>query len=103
MQLLERRTKIVDRKRDVAVAAAEVVRAAVVVVRELELRVLARDAEEVVRRLPLAVADDVHVAAELEAERLVEGAAPLRIGDPVHRVQIARHAPDPTGHVSATT
>ena len=33
------------------------------------------DREEVVRRLELAVADDVHVAREAEAERLVERAA----------------------------
>ncbi len=42
---------------------------------------------EVVRRLDLAVPDDVHVALEAEAQRLVEGAALLRIGDPDHRVQ----------------
>jgi hypothetical protein len=57
-----------------------------------ELFVLARHAEDVVRRLLLAVANDVHVATELEPERLVEGAAPIRIGDPVHRVQVSRHA-----------
>jgi hypothetical protein len=62
-------------------------RAAVVVERELELLVLAGDAEEVVRRLPLAVPDDVHVAPELQAERFVEGPSPPRIGDPEHRVQ----------------
>ena len=70
--------EVVDADRDVAVAGPEVVRSAVVVQRQLELLVLAGEAEEVVRRLPLAVPDDVHVAAELEAERLVERAARAR-------------------------
>src|SRR5579864_469293 len=74
LQLRERRAKIVDRICDVAVAGADVVRPPVVVERQLELRVFARSAEEVVRRLLLAVSDDVELAAELEAERLVEGA-----------------------------
>src|SRR4051812_37033810 len=95
LQLLERRLEVVDRKRDVAVARADVVRAAVMVERELELLVLAGHAEEVVRRFALAVPDDVHVAAELQAERLVEGAALLRIGDPNHGVQVFGHARDP--------
>ena len=55
--------------------------------RQLEHRVLTADPEEVVGRLELAVADDVHVALEAEAERLVEGAALLRIRDPNHRVE----------------
>ena len=42
---------------------------------QLELFVLPGHAEEVVRRLPLTVPHDVHVAAELQAERLVERAA----------------------------
>src|SRR5438034_10561320 len=89
-----RLSHVVDRERDVPVAGPELVGATVVVVRQLELFVLAGDAEEVVRRLLLAVPDDVHVATELEAERLVEGAALLRIRDPVHRVQVTRHAGD---------
>src|SRR5438270_49272 len=60
-ELGERRGHIVDRERDVAVAGAELVRAAVVVVRQLEHGVLSADPEEVVRRLELAVPDDVHV------------------------------------------
>src|SRR5262249_31013073 len=92
LQRLERGREVVDRERDVPVAGAEVVRAAIVVVGELELLVLAGDAEEVVRRLLLAVPDDVHIAAELEAERLVEGAALLRVGDAVHGVEVASHA-----------
>src|SRR5204863_8260166 len=66
--------QVADGERDVPVARAEVVRTAVVVERQLELLVLAGNAEEVVRGLRLAVADDVHVATELEPERLVEGA-----------------------------
>jgi hypothetical protein len=57
---------------------AEVVGAAVVVERQLELLVLAGDAEEVVRRLRLAAADDVELATELEAERFVERAGSSR-------------------------
>ena len=63
---------------------------------ELELLLLAGDAEEVVRRFLLAVPDDVHVAAELEPERLVERTASVRVGDAVHGVQIAGHSADPT-------
>ena len=58
--------------RDVAVRRAELVGAAVVVERQLELLLLAGHAEEVVRRLELAVADDRQLAPELEPERLVE-------------------------------
>ena len=92
LQLRERLLEVVDADRDVAVAGAEVVGAAVVVERQLEHRLLVADAEEVVRRLELAVADDVHVALEAEAERLVEGAALLRIRDPDHRVEEVSHA-----------
>ena len=74
--------EVVDADRDVPVAGAEVVRAAVVVEGQLEHVACRRDAEEVVRRLELAVADDVHVALEPEAERLVERAARVRIRDP---------------------
>jgi hypothetical protein len=91
-QRREGRVEVVDADGDVAVAGTEVVRPAVVVEGQLELLVLAGHAEEVVRRLLLAVAHDVHVAAKLEPERLVEGPALLRIGDPVHRVEVARHA-----------
>src|SRR5262249_27785680 len=90
-ELGQRRVHVVDRKRDVAVARPEVVRASVVVERQLELFLLPGHREEVVRRLSLPVTDDVHVTAELEAERLVEGAAPIGIGDAVHGVEIARH------------
>src|SRR6266540_2380104 len=89
---LERVCEIVDADRDMAVAGAELVCAAVVVERQLELLLLARKAEEVVRRLELAVAHDRQLAPELHSESLVEGAAPLRIGDADHRVQVARHA-----------
>src|SRR5438876_3774489 len=58
--------------------------------RQLELLLLAGKAEEVERRLRLPVADDRRGAAELEAERLVEGAARVRIGDANHCVEIAR-------------
>ena len=64
----------------------------VVVERELEFLVLVRDSEEVVCR-PLRVgADDVHGAAKLEPERLVERTALLRIRDPLHGVQVTGHA-----------
>src|SRR5262245_39552310 len=75
-----------------AVCSAEVVGAAVVVERELELLLLVGDTVEVVRRLELAVADDLHLAPELEPERLVERAAATGIGDAVHRVQVPGHA-----------
>src|SRR3954447_23106039 len=83
----ERRVEIVDADRNVPVAAAEVVGAAVVVEGQLEHGLLVGDGEEVVRRLLLAAADDVHLAIEREPERLVERAALLRIRDPDHRVQ----------------
>src|ERR1700757_3479504 len=60
LQLRERRLEVVDADGDVPVAGAEVVGAAVVVEGQLEHRVVVADAEEVVRRLELAVADDVH-------------------------------------------
>src|SRR6266545_3260742 len=87
----KRLSEIVDADRDVAVTRADVVAAAVVVERQLELLLLAGEAEEVVRRLELAVAHDRQLAPELHAERLVERAAPVRIGDADHRVQVARH------------
>src|SRR3954452_10841210 len=90
-ELGQRRVHVVDRDRDVAVAATEVVRAPGAVEGQLELFLLAGHREEVVRRLLLPVADDVHVTAELEDERLVEGAASFRVGDAVHGVEIARH------------
>ena len=73
------------------IGGAELVAAAVVVERQLQLLLLAGDTEEVVGRLLLALADDVHLAAELEPERLVKRPAPLGIGDSVHGVEIARH------------
>src|SRR5262249_32850992 len=92
LQLVERVGEVVDAHSDVSVAGAEVVRAAVVVQGQLELLLLAGHAEEVVRRLALAAADDVHVAAELEPQRLVERPAALGIGDAVHGVQVFGHA-----------
>ena len=65
-----------------AIARAELVPAAVVVVRQLEHSLLVAHGEEVVGRLDLPVADDVEVACEREAEGLVERAALLGIGDP---------------------
>src|SRR5439155_21357096 len=69
--LCEGSVEVLDPDRDVPVAAAEVVAATVVVECQLEHRLLVADREEVVRRLQLAVADDVEVAREGEAERLV--------------------------------
>src|SRR5581483_5681190 len=91
-ELRERGGEVVDADGDVAVASAEVVGAPVVVVRQLEHRGVVAEREEVVRRLELAIADDVHVALEAEAERPVEGAALLRIRDPDHRVEEFGHA-----------
>src|SRR5919197_452446 len=93
LQASQRLVEVVDRDRNVPVGGAQLIAAAVVVERELELLLLAREAEEVVRRLQFAVADDVEVAAVLHPERLVEGTALLGIGDPVHRVQVTGHAP----------
>src|SRR5258706_4246137 len=94
LQLRERLCQVIDSERNVPVPRAHLVRPPVVIEGELELLLLVGHPEEVVRRLLLAAADDVHVATELEPERLVEGAALLRIGDPVHGVQIAGHAPE---------
>ncbi len=82
------RVEILDANRDVTITGTEVVGAAVVVERELELFCLAGEPEKVVRRLNLAVADDVHVATKLQPECLVEGAAAGWIGDAVHRVEV---------------
>src|SRR5205823_2648418 len=87
----QRAVEVFHADRDVAVAGAEVVRAAVVVEGQLQDRSVIAEREEVVRRLELAVADDVHVALEAEAERLVERAALLGVGDPHHRVQELGH------------
>ena len=89
---VERPVEVVDPDRDVPVRGAEVVRATVVVVRQLEDVLVVSEREEVVRRLELAVSDDVHVAGEAEAECLVEAAAPLGIGDANHGVQEIGHA-----------
>src|ERR671924_1153327 len=98
-QFLERRVEVVDGQRDVAVAGPDLIRVDAEVVRQLELRrVLAWDAEEVVDRL---VADR-QLAPLLEAERLVEGDRPLRIGHAVARVD-QLHARDPTGRSEAAT
>ena len=61
------------------------------VVRQLEHVLLITDREEVVGRLELAVPDDVHVAREAKAERLVEAAAPLGVGDANHGVEKVGH------------
>src|SRR3954468_14078026 len=71
----QRAVEIVDADRNVAVAGTQLVRPSVVVVRQLEHRVGVAEREEVVRRLFLAVPDDVHVAVEREAQRLVERTA----------------------------
>src|SRR4051812_42762737 len=91
LQLRERCREVVDADGNVAVAGAEVVGAAVVVEGQLEHRLLVADAEEVVRRLELSVSDDLHVALEAEAERLVEPTALLGVSDPHHRVQKLGH------------
>ena len=83
--------EIVDADSDMAVAGAELVRATVVVERQLEHALLVADREEVVRRLALAVPNDVHLALKAEPERLVERAAPRRIRDPDHGVQEGGH------------
>src|SRR6266487_2275332 len=87
LQLLQARREVVDPDRDVPVARAELVRAAVVVEGQLEHRLLVADAVEVVRRLELAVTHDVEVARERETERLVERPALVRVRDPHHRVE----------------
>src|SRR6059058_5496386 len=103
-QAPQRAVEVVDADRDVAVAGAEVIRTAVVVVGQLQDRVVAAHREEVVRRLLLSVPDDVQLAVEREAERLVEGAAPAGVGDPYHRVQEGRgHCRDPTAHKAGVT
>src|SRR5947209_690215 len=93
LQLRQSAVQVIDADRDVPVGTAHLVAAAVVVQRELELFLLAGEAEEVVRRLELAVTDDRELASRLHAERLVERAALLGICDPVHRVQVATHSP----------
>src|SRR5437763_5419093 len=103
-QARQRAVEVVDADRDVAVAGAEVIRTPVVVVGQLQDRVVAAHREEVVRRLLLSVPDDVQLAVEREAERLVEGAAPAGIGDPDHRVQEGRgHCRHPTAHKAGVT
>src|SRR3954465_7814196 len=62
LQRCEGLVEVVHADRDVAVAGANVVRATVVVEGELELLLLAREGEEVVRGLELAVANDRQVA-----------------------------------------
>src|SRR6266508_3690115 len=102
-QLGECRVEIVHGDRDVAVGVAELVLPTIVVEGELEHVVVVSEREEVVRRLPLAVADDVHVTAEGEAERFVEGAALLGIGDAQHRVQVFGHQSQVTPRSKVTT
>jgi len=96
LQASERLVQVVHPDSDVPIAGAHLVRASVVVVRQLEHVLLVADREEVVRRLQLAVADDVHLAREPEPERLIEHPTLRRVGDPDHRVQEARHAQDPS-------
>ena len=59
---------------------------------QLEHVLVVAEQVEVVSRLQLAVTDDVHVPAECEAERLVERAALLGVGDAQHGVEIGSHA-----------
>jgi hypothetical protein len=66
---------LVSRKFEMPCGSPHLVPSTVVVEGELELFVLFRNAEEVVRRLEFAVADDREFAAELEPEGSVEGAA----------------------------
>jgi hypothetical protein len=47
---------------------------------QLELLLLVRKAEEVVRRLELAITDDWQLSPKLHPERLVENPTPLGIG-----------------------
>src|SRR4051812_26530863 len=88
-ELAQRAVEVAHADRDVPVRRPHLVRAAVVVERQLELLVLSGVAEEVVRRLELPVADDRRLAPELEPEGLVERPAALRIRDPVHGVEVA--------------
>ena len=91
LQRREGAVEVVDADRDVPVRGAQLVGAAVVVVGQLEDVLVVAEREEVVRRLALAVSDDVHVAGEAKAQRLVEAAAPLGVGDPNHGVQEVGH------------
>ena len=89
----ERLVHRVDRERDVPVCGAELVGVDAEVVGQLELRLLLPGhAEEVVHRL---VADR-QLTPLLEAERLVEGDRPLRVGDAVAGVD-QLHAREPNG------
>src|SRR5207244_4294797 len=67
LQAHERVSEVLRRDRNVPVGGAELVRAAVVVEGQLQLGVVAREGEEVVRGLELPVAHDREVAPELEA------------------------------------
>src|SRR5687768_8355791 len=62
----QRAVQILHTDGDVAVRRAQLVGAAVVVERQLELLLLAGQAKEVVRRLELAVPDDRQLAPEVE-------------------------------------
>ena len=96
LQRGERAVEVVDADRDVPVPGSEVIGATVVVVGQLEDVLVVAEGEEVVRRLELAVPDDVHVPREAEAERLVEAAAALGIGDANHGMEESGHALEPT-------
>ena len=87
LQLRQRLVQVADTDRDMAVTRAQLVGAAVVVVRQLQNVLLAADRVEVVRRLELAVANNVHLAAERKPECLVEATALLGIRDTHHRVK----------------
>src|SRR5215831_7095138 len=100
LQARERRVEVVDAYGDVPVARAQLVRAPVVVEGQLEHRLLVAEREEVVRRLQLAVADDVEVAGEREPERLVEDAALPGIGDADHGVKKGGHGGDPIARLA---
>src|SRR4029453_8300731 len=70
---------------------------------QLELLPLAGKAEEVVRRLELAITDDRQLAPKLHPEHLVADPTPLRIGAPEHRVEVFRHDQDPSVETIFTT
>src|SRR5207244_6215954 len=77
----ESSVEIVDADCDVPIGVAHFVRAPVVVVGEFQNVLLVANREEVVRRLEVAVPDDVHVTTARAAEPLIEGPSLLRVSD----------------------
>jgi hypothetical protein len=94
LEALKRLGHPVDRDGDVGVAGSALVAAPVVIEGQLKLLVLARHPEEVVSCFALSVSHDVHIAAELEPQRLVKSSTLLRIRNPVHRVEKAAYMPE---------